>query len=123
MAMTGIYAIINTLEPRRTSYGAACPPALGAITHRCYIGQAKDIERRWEKDHVPYLRNGLHCCKPLLEAWQRDGGSAPLVRTAAGRRLGPFEFRVLEEVSVDELTRTERKYHQANVGGYRGGKR
>ena len=71
MAMTGIYAIINTLEPRQTP---------------------------------------------------RDGGNAPLVRTAAGRRFGPFEFRVLEEVPKDRLIDTERKYLKANVGGYRGGR-
>ena len=125
--MTGIYAIINTPEPVQIPYATPCPPALAMIRHRCYIGQAKDFERRWNKDHVPYLRNGLHCCKSLLQAWQRDGRHAQLSRTTSGRMpgrmLGPFEFRVLEEVPEALLTVTERRYHAANVGGYRGSKR
>jgi hypothetical protein len=35
--------------------------------------------------------------------------------------LGPFLFRVLEEVTLEMLTDRERDYHAANPGGYRGG--
>ncbi len=140
--MTGIYAIINTREPVQIPYGSGCPTALAKITHRCYIGKARDFESRWTTGHVQYLLNGRHCCTSLWDAfhaWLRDDGrrlellarsrkmfkSAWLVRTMRGRTpawtLGPLEFRVLEEVPEDLLTGTEEKYHAANVGGYRGG--
>lgn len=140
--MTGIYAIINTLEPVIVSYGSACPVALAAITHRSYVGKAKDFERRWRGDHVPYLLNGRHACTPLLDAfqaWLRADADRPtmlarskqtftstwLVRASRGLnpewRLGPFVFRVLEEVPLARLTEREAAYHAANPGGYRGG--
>ncbi len=139
--MTGIYAIINTLEPVQLPYGTQCPPALATITHRSYIGQAKDFERRWNDDHVQYLLNGKHCCSYLLDAfqdWLRADSSRLellnlsrkmfkstwLVRTTLGQvpawRLGPFEFRVLEEVPEPVLTTRERTYREANVWGYAG---
>lgn len=119
--MTGIYAIINTPEPVRVPYGPACPAPLAAITHRSYVGKAKDFERRWRDDHVQYLLNGRHACTPLLDAfhdWLRSDVSRLellaqskntfksmwLVRAAEGPRpewkLGPFVFRVLEEVPL-----------------------
>jgi hypothetical protein len=48
-----------------------------------------------------------------------------LMRASGGPRpewkLGPFVFRVLEEVPPEMLTDRERVYHAANPGGYRGG--
>ncbi len=48
-----------------------------------------------------------------------------LVRATEGPRhewkLGPFVFRVLEEVPVGMLTDREAACHAANPGGYRGG--
>lgn len=133
--MTGIYAIINTLEPLRVPYGPACPVPLTAITHRSYIGKAKDFERRWNNDHVQYLLNGRHACTPLLDAFQAwlradvsrlellaqskvTFKSTWLVCPTEGPRpewkLGPFVFRVLEEVPLEGLTERERDYHAAN---------
>ena len=140
--MTGIYAIINTLEPVRVPYGPACPASLAAVTHRSYIGKAKDFERRWYIDHVQYLLNGRHACTPLLDAfqdWLRSDASRLellaqskktfkstwLVRATDGPcpewRLGPFVFRVMEVVPAEMLIERERAYHAANPGGYRGG--
>ena len=140
--MTGIYAIINTLEPVRVPYGPACPAPLAAITHRSYVGQAKDFERRWRDDHVQYLLNGRHACTPLLDAfqdWLRSDASRMellaqskntfksmwLVRATEGPcpewTLGPFVFRVMEEAPPEMLIERERAYHAANPGGYRGG--
>ncbi len=146
--MSGIYAIINTLAPRRRPYAQNCPAPLAALTHLCYIGQANDFERRWKKDHLPYLLNGQHCCSYLLDAfWDWLGadisrlellapGGPPgrasreafksrwLVRTVRGGMpewtLGSLEFRVLEEASETLLTARETVYHDANVDGYRG---
>ena len=129
-------------------YGPKCPVALAKVTHRCYIGQANDFERRWNDDHILYLLNGKHCCSYLLDAfqdWLRDDGKrlellAPcgahgrasrkafkstwLVRSTQGQMpqwtLGPLEFRVLEEVPEPDLTTRENQYHEANVGGYAG---
>jgi hypothetical protein len=140
--MTGIYAIINTLEPLNVPYGPACPIPLAAIAHRSYIGKAKDFERRWRDDHVRYLLNGQHACTPLLDAFQawlranadrlellaqskRTFKSTWLGRATEGQnpewRLGPFVFRVLEEVPLERLIEREEAYHAANPGGYRGG--
>ena len=139
--MTGIYAIINELEPLEIPYGPGCPAPLAGITHRCYIGKATNFERRWDKDHVQYLLNGKHCCSYLLDAFQdwlrADSNrlkllnlspkvfkSTWLVRAAVGPvpawRLGPFEFRVLEEVPEALLFKREEAYHKANLGGYAG---
>jgi hypothetical protein len=139
--MTGIYAIVNTLVPLQVAYGPSCPGPLAALTHRSYIGKAKDFERRWRDDHIPYLLNGRHACTPLLDAfqdWLRADSSRLglarskamftsqwLVRSADGLRpewtLGPFVFHVLEEVPVAMLKAREQAYHAANLGGYRGG--
>jgi hypothetical protein len=138
---SGIYAIINSLEPAQVPYAAPCPDALAAIGHRCYVGKAKDFERRWRSDHIPYLLNGQHACGFLLDAFQgwlrsdparlhlayaspKDFQAAWLVCTTRGSLpewdLGPFLFRVLEEVPIDNLTAREGDYHAANPGGYRG---
>ena len=53
--MTGIYAIINTLEPAQVPYGPECPAPLAAVTYRSYIGKARDFERRWRDDHMRYF--------------------------------------------------------------------
>jgi hypothetical protein len=140
---SGIYAIINTLEPAEIPYADPCPAALAAIRHRCYVGKAKDFERRWRSDHVPYLLNGQHACGFLLDAFQnwlrsdpvrlrlayespKDFKAAWLVRGTRGSNpewnLGPFLFRVLEEVPIEGLTAREREYLAANPGGYRGSK-
>jgi len=142
---SGIYAVINTLVPRSSPYWEdaehPCPPALAAVSHRCYIGQAKDFERRWSKDHVHYLLNGRHCCTYLLDAFQEwlraDSGRLELLnlsrtmfkskwldRTTRGQipawTLGPFEFRVLEEVPEPLLDTRETTYLAANRDGYVG---
>ena len=142
MVTTGIYAIINTLEPIRVPYNQPCPAPLAAITYRCYIGKAKDFERRWRADHLTYFLNGQHACTFLLDGfqgWLRSDASRLkllaqskdafksvwLVRATDTPRpewnLGPFLFRVLEEVPLEMLTDRERDYHAANPGGYRGG--
>ena len=139
---SGIYAIINSLEPVRLPYGQPCPAPLAAIQHRCYVGKAKNFERRWRDDHLPYLLNGRHACTFLLDAFQgwlrsdpsrlellarstREFRSEWLVRSSGisypGWNLGPFLFRVLEEVPLEMLTDRERDYHAANPDGYRGG--
>lgn len=139
---SGIYAIINSLEPVRIPYGDPCPAPLAAIPYRSYVGKAKDFERRWRNDHLPYLLNGRHACTFLLDAFQDWLRSDPsrlelLVRSSRAFKsewlvstagtaypewdLGPFLFRVLEEVSLEKLTDRERDYHAANLGGYRGG--
>ena len=140
--MTGIYAIVNTLEPVRVPYGPACPLPLAAVTHRSYVGKAMDFERRWYSDHVQYLLNGRHACTPLLDAfqdWLRSDASRMellaqskntfksmwLVRATEGPcpewTRGPFVFRVMEEAPPEMLIERERAYHAANPGGYRGG--
>ena len=68
--MTGIYAIINTLESVQVPYGPECPAPLATVTRRSYIGNAKDFERPWRDDHVRYFLNGKHACTPLLDAFQ-----------------------------------------------------
>lgn len=66
------------------------------VTDKVYIGQAKDIENRW-KEHVRSLNKNKHHSKKLQRAWNKNG-------------CDNFEFKVVENVQVDELNATE-LYH------------
>jgi len=66
---SGIYSVINTLAPLPAPRRPECPTALAAVEYRCYVGKAKDIEKRWKDAHVPFLLNGRHACSYLLDAF------------------------------------------------------
>lgn len=91
--MIGIYCITNTL------------------TNFVYIGQSKDIHRRWTT-HIRDLRNNKHENRNLQNAFNECGENA-------------FEFSVLEECTVDELlskeiyyiSRYTNKYNMCDGGG------
>ena len=76
--MTGIYSITNTINGKR------------------YIGQSKDIYKRWGK-HKSELRNNKHANQHLQTAWNKYGE-------------GCFLFEILEECSVDNLDTLEKQY-------------
>jgi DNA-binding CsgD family transcriptional regulator len=75
---SGIYRITNT------------------ITGMIYIGQAKDIDKRW-KQHIDGLDNQRHANRYLRKAWAEHGKNA-------------FKFEVLEHCKVDQLTEREQYY-------------
>lgn len=76
--MIGIYSITNIINNKR------------------YIGQSKNIYKRWSK-HKSELRNNKHANQHLQTAWNKYGESC-------------FIFEVLEECSVDDLDTLERQY-------------
>ena len=76
--MTGIYCIYNLAN------------------RKCYVGQAKDIEKRW-KEHRQKLRRGKHDNEHLQRAWQMYGEST-------------FRFMVLEYCTEDRLNELEALY-------------
>lgn len=73
--MTGIYKIENL------------------INGKIYIGQAIDIEKRWEY-HKTYLRHNKHCNKYLQRAWNKYEEEN-------------FKFEVIEECSEELLNEKE----------------
>lgn len=76
--MTGIYCIENI------------------ISHKRYIGQSSNIERRW-RDHVTKLANGSHDNDYLQRSWNKYGREA-------------FSFYVVKICNIEELNREEVKY-------------
>ena len=76
--MTGIYCIEN------------------CINNKKYIGQAIDIEKRWN-DHRQHLRRESHYNYHLQRAWNKYGESN-------------FNFYVIEECCIDELSERESYY-------------
>jgi len=76
--MTGIYCIYNLAN------------------RKCYVGQAKDIEKRW-KQHRQELRIGKHYNEHLQRAWQKYGETT-------------FQFMVLEYCTEDKLDELEALY-------------
>lgn len=86
--MTGIYCIENN------------------VNHKKYIGQAKDIEKRWER-HREMLRSGNHDNKHLQRAWDKYGGKM-------------FSFYVVE--LCDEQSLSEREiFYIAEFDTYENG--
>lgn len=71
----GIYSILNTSN--------------GKI----YIGQSRDIEKRWS-NHKSALRNNHHKSSHLQSAWNKYGEDA-------------FEFNILENCSKEDLNDNE----------------
>ena len=67
------------------------------ITHsetgRRYVGQARNIERRW-REHVRALRRGGHTSRYLQRAWDKYGADA-------------FSFSVIETCSLEMLDKRE----------------
>ena len=88
--MTGIYKIENL------------------INHKCYIGQAKNIEKRW-KDHKKDSKSELSIKYnyPLYCAFRKYG-------------LEYFSFEILEECKIEELNEREIYYIQAFNSFYNG---
>lgn len=89
--ITGIYKIENN------------------ITKKCYIGQAKDIEKRWLK----------HRSEPFNE--HSHSYDYPLYRAIRKYGIENFSFVILEECSVSELNQKEMEYisqHNAFFNGY-----
>lgn len=80
--MTGIYKIQNL------------------INGKCYVGQSKDIKRRW-KDHCCSANNPADHCynNPLYKAIRKYG-------------IENFSFDVIEECLISELNDKERFYIQ-----------
>jgi group I intron endonuclease len=75
---SGIYAIDN------------------AVTGMIYIGQAGDIEKRWQS-HVYDLNRNKHGNRHLQTAWNQNGA-------------GAFKFSVLEECPIQHLNEREQHY-------------
>lgn len=65
-------------------------------TGKAYIGQARDIAKRW-RQHVGRLELGYHHNHNLQHAWAQDGAAS-------------FTFDVLEHCAVDCLTEREQHY-------------
>lgn len=87
--MTGIYCIENNVNGKK------------------YIGQAKDIQKRW-KLHKAELRRGNHYNEHLQRAWNMYGPDA-------------FSFYVLEICDVSSLSEREIffiKHHGSFENGY-----
>ena len=78
LVISGIYAIINTITGER------------------YIGQSKNIYRRWY-EHRMELKSGRHIAKRLQQDWNELGEST-------------FSFVILEEIQIDKLDEVEEKY-------------
>ena len=75
--ITGIYKIENS------------------INHKCYIGQAKDIHKRWNRHRTePFNTKGPSYNYPLYRAIRKYG-------------LNNFTFEILEECKVSELNEKE----------------
>lgn len=66
------------------------------LNNKIYIGQAVDIEKRWEK-HRSALRGGYHHNKHLQNSWKRDGEEN-------------FEFTLLLECEESDLNMYEEYY-------------
>ena len=66
------------------------------VNNKMYIGQAVDIEDRWEK-HRRGLRGGYHHNKHLQNSWKRDGEEN-------------FEFTILLECEESDLNMYEEYY-------------
>lgn len=60
--------------------------------HRIYIGQSKNIERRWE-DHTTDLENGRHANARMQSLWRKFGST--------------MRFHILEECSPERLDKHE----------------
>ena len=73
--MTGIYCIENKVNGKK------------------YIGQAKDINKRWSQ-HKSGLRNNAHSNDHLQKAWNKYGENA-------------FDFVVIEEIPEEFLSAAE----------------
>lgn len=76
--MTGIYCIENSVNRKK------------------YVGQAKDIEKRWET-HKAELRRGAHYNTHLQAAWDKYGEQS-------------FAFYILELCDVESLSERETFY-------------
>ena len=68
------------------------------INHKVYIGQSKNIERRWteHRTRVNYARNDN---LPLYRAFRKYG-------------IENFSFEVIEQCNVEKLNEKEKKYIQ-----------
>jgi group I intron endonuclease len=89
--MTGIYKIENL------------------VNHKCYIGQAVDINKRWRKHRETYNESKF----PQYEY--------PLYRAMRKYGFENFSFEVLEECLREELNEKERQYvekYNAFFDGY-----
>lgn len=78
--MTGIYKIENL------------------VNHKCYIGQAVDISKRWRRHHDTHT-----------DATSREY-EYPLYRAMRKYGIENFSFEVLEECSREELNEKEKFY-------------
>ena len=65
-------------------------------THKKYIGQSKDIHKRWT-NHKWYLNKNIHDNEYLQRAWNKYGEAN-------------FVFSVVEECSIDKLDEREIYY-------------
>lgn len=89
--MIGIYKIVNK------------------INNKIYIGQSKDIEKRWINHRSDANNIHSHCYNyPLYRAFRKYG-------------LENFDFQVIEECSVEELNKKEQywiTYYDSFFNGY-----
>ena len=79
------------------------------VNHKCYIGQAIDINRRWRKHRETYN-------EPKFPQYEY-----PLYRAMRKYGFENFSFEVLEECLREELNEKERFYvekYNAFFGGY-----
>lgn len=76
--MIGIYKIENTKN------------------NKVYIGQSRNIERRWS-EHLGYLQKGTHHCKKLQEDFRKFG-------------ISSFSFSIIVLCGVEELDFLEKSY-------------
>ena len=68
------------------------------VNHKCYIGQAVDINRRWRKHRETYN-------EPKFPQYEY-----PLYRAMRKYGFENFSFEVLEECSREELNEKEKVY-------------
>lgn len=66
---------------------------------KVYVGSSATVEERWTT-HKRKLNRGTHHARKLQNAWNKYGASG-------------FEFRIIEEVSTDQLVRREQYWIDA----------
>lgn len=76
--MIGIYKIINI------------------SSKKVYIGQSKNIEKRW-REHIKLLKKGNHHSIKLQRSWNKSGENK-------------FEFEIIEECSIENLDSREQHW-------------
>ena len=76
------------------------------VNHKCYVGQAIDIDRRWH-EHITELNDGIHYNNHLQSAWNLYGQNN-------------FKFDILELCEQEMLNDLERYWVQ-NKDSYHNG--